>query len=35
MINTLSFGWILFMMYASQETTEDSYYENRETSRTL
>lgn len=35
MMNWLSFGWILFLMYASQETTEDRYYENRETSRTL
>lgn len=35
LVDSKSFGWILFLMYASQETTEDRYYENRETSRTL
>lgn len=35
LVDIKSFGWILFLMYASQETMDDRYYRNCESSKSL
>lgn len=35
MMNRISFGWILFLIYVAQETMADRYYRNRESSKSL